>query len=242
MLDTHDRLLPGEAHRILGLPAYSFFVSLGLIVGLVYYFYDLRQREQTGTDALWIAAVALVSGVIGSKIPQLLAGGGIQSVLYDKSIVGALLGGMFGVIAFKKIKRIKLKMGNVIAPAAAIGIAIGRLGCFFSGCCYGVVAAWGFDFGDGQLRLPTQLFESTFHLIAFLMLINLRKKVETPGLLFKLYLLAYFIFRFVSEFFRENLIVGFGMSIYQIICVLGLLYITIILRREASGRQQHAAT
>ena len=238
MLDAHDRLYGGEALQILGIPAYTFFVGLGIIAGLIYYFVDLKLRGQVSEGAVKIAFAALVCGVIGSRVPLLFEGRGWEEILYGKSIVGGLVGGLFGVIAIKKILGIKLKLGNVIAPSIALGMAIGRLGCFFNGCCFGVAATWGFDFGDGLLRLPTQLFESVFHLSAFSLLIYGRNKVKTPGILFKLYLLAYFTFRFLTEFIRENPIVCCGMTVYQIICGLGIVYISVLLwRGNRHGRK-----
>jgi prolipoprotein diacylglyceryltransferase len=63
-------------------------------------------------------------------------------------------------------------------------------------------------------------------------------KVKTQGILFKYYLLAYFIFRFFMEFIRENPLVWEGMTIYQIISILGILYIAAGFWRESRrGRQ-----
>ncbi|MGL5439490.1 MAG: prolipoprotein diacylglyceryl transferase [Filifactoraceae bacterium] len=229
MLDIHNRLYGSESIYILGIPAYSFFVGLGIIVGLLYYFLTLKKEGSVSEGAVKIVFSGIIFGIIGSKVPLLLEGQSLIEVLYGKSIIGGLLGGMFGVIAVKKVLGIKLKLGNVIAPSVAIGMAIGRLGCFFNGCCYGVVAPWGFNFGDGFLRLPNQLFESVFHITAFILLVYFKNKVKTPGILFKTYLLGYFIFRFLIEFIRENPVVFCGLTIYQLICLLGLIYITIIL-------------
>jgi len=214
-------------------------VGLGLIAGLVFYFADLKRRGQAGEGAVKIVFSALICGVIGSKIPLLFEGYGWGVLLYGKSIAGGLVGGMFGVIAVKKAFGIKLKLGNAIAPSIALGMAIGRIGCFLNGCCYGKIAGWGFDFGDGYLRLPTQLFESAFHLAAFIFMLSIRGKVKTPGILFKLYLLAYFIFRFFNEYIRENPVIWHGLTVYQIICGLGAAYISLaLLKGRKNGREQ----
>ena len=231
MLDTHEKIV-GIMPYIFGISSYSFFVLLGIAIGLVFYWLNARSKNDKTDGAIVIVASALIFGIIGSKIPLLFEGKGLAEILTGKSIVGGLVGGMFGVIFIKKLFKIKLKLGNIIAPSVALGMTVGRLGCFFEGCCYGIVAPWGIDFGDGLLRLPTQLFESAFHLIAFALLVYYKNKVKTPGILFKLYLLAYFIFRFLMEFIRENPILCCGMSIYQIICGLGIVYIGIILWRR----------
>ncbi|MDR0476746.1 MAG: prolipoprotein diacylglyceryl transferase [Desulfobulbaceae bacterium] len=239
MLDVHERLYGKAAPFILGIPAYTFFVVLGIVAGLIYYFTDLSRKGQASEGAIKIVFSALIFGVIGAKIPLLFEGRGWEEILYDKSIVGGLVGGMFGVVAVKRIFRIRLKLGNVIAPSIALGMAIGRLGCFFNGCCYGKIATWGFDFGDGFPRLPTQLFEVGFHVVSFILLLYYKGRVKTAGLLFKLYVLAYFIFRFLIEFIRENPVIWAGMTIYQIICGLGIIYITtVLLRRRENGGEQ----
>jgi len=120
----------------------------------------------------------------------------------------------------------RTKMGNVIAPVVALGMSIGRLRCFFNGCCYGIASTWGFDFGDGILRYPTQLFEDGFHLAAFLLLHILRLKVKKPGILFKYYVLTNFIFRFFIEFIRENPIYSFELTLYQLICIAGIIFVS----------------
>ncbi|MCL1793867.1 MAG: prolipoprotein diacylglyceryl transferase [Oscillospiraceae bacterium] len=231
MFDAHERLYGNQTLHIAGIPAYTFFVGLGIIAGLVYYFAGLKRNGQVSEGAVKIVFSALVCGVIGSKIPLFFEGRVWMEILYGKSIVGGLVGGMFGVAAIKKISGIKLKLGNVIAPSVALGMAIGRIGCFFNGCCYGIPASRGFDFGDGSPRLPAQLFESGFHLLSFALLAYWQNKAKIPGLLFKLYLLAYFAFRFFNEFIRENPKVFCEMTIYQIICILGAIYMAIILRR-----------
>ena len=86
---------------------------------------------------------------------------------------------------------------------------------------------WGVDFGDGLLRYPTQLFEMVFLLIAFAILHYAKKRVKTPGILFKLFLISYFIFRFLIEFIRVNPTIYAGLSIYQILSVLAAIYVGI---------------
>ena len=229
MLGTHERLYGSNAPLVLGIPAYSVFVGLGLLTGLLYYFIDLKRRGAAGETAVQIISAALVCGVLGSRLPLLFEVRSWERLLYQKSIVGALLGGMFGVSLFKRLRGIRLKLGNIIAPAAALSLTVGRLGCFFNGCCYGIPASRGFDFGDGQMRLPVQLFEAGFHLSSFFLLRYYAERVKTPGILFKLYLLAYFMFRFFIEYIRVNPVIWGNMSIYQIISLLGILYVGVLL-------------
>ncbi len=253
MIDTHDTLAgSGILPEILGFSTYSLCVGLGLVAGLLYLLWARRRLhgpaesgsaafprdmshpsiDKSVDPALIIVASALVAGTIGAKIPPLLTRPTLYVLLTEKSVVGGLIGGMAGVLVVKRLLKIQLRLGNVIAPAAALGLAIGRLGCFFNGCCVGIPASWGFDFGDGQLRLPTQLFEVAFQLSAFLVLHIARKRVRTPGILFKLYALSYFVFRFVLEFIRVNPIVWNGLTLYQLLCFAGIIWMVLMMRRS----------
>lgn len=224
MLDVHEKIV-GIFPYIFGISTYSIFVTLGILSGLLYYLVDTKRNNMEKRVAIYIVTSGLFFGFIGSKIPLLFENKSLIQILFGKSIIGGLIGGLLGVLFIKKVLKINLKLGNIIAPAIALGMAIGRIGCFFNGCCFGKVYIWGFDFGDGNLRIPTQLFEVIFNLIAFFLLHYYKNKVKTKGLLFKLYLIVYFIFRFIIEFIRENPIVWVGLTVYQIICVFGIIYI-----------------
>ncbi|MPW26959.1 hypothetical protein GC105_14330 [Alkalibaculum sp. M08DMB] len=225
MIDMHERLAGfGIAPKIFGISSYTLFVALGIVAGLVYYMRDAEKRQVKGEGVIEIISAALIFGVIGSKIPIILEGGSFQNILFGKSIVGGLIGGYIGVRLIKKKMKISLKMGNIIAPAVALGMSIGRMGCFFNGCCVGKVGMFGCNFGDGQLRYPTQLFEVAFHLAAFFILHNQRNRVMKPGILFRYYIFSYFIFRFFIEFIRINPVIWVGLTIYQIFSVGVIIY------------------
>src|SRR5689334_25308743 len=86
------------------------------------------------------------------------------------SIAGAVAGGIVGVELYKPFAGIKGSTGGQFVAPLALGIAVGRLGCFFAGLpdyTYGTPThlAWGVDFGDGVPRHPVQLYESAAMLL-----------------------------------------------------------------------------
>jgi phosphatidylglycerol:prolipoprotein diacylglycerol transferase len=92
-----------------------------------------------------------------------------------KTIVGALIFGMIAVELFKRYIGLHQSTGDLYAIPLALGIAIGRIGCFLTGLSdntYGTPTTlpWAIDFGDGIPRHPTQLYEIAFliFLIPFL--------------------------------------------------------------------------
>ena len=139
------------------------------------------------------------------------------------------------MILIKKKLNITEKKGNLFAPAIAIGVAIGRIGCFLAGCCYGIETnlPWGVDFGDGILRHPTQIYEAIFMLGIFFYLLYKRTTVKA-GVLFYLLMNLYFTFRFFEEFIRENPNY-FGLSLFQWIAIGSLIFINLKYLKE-NGR------
>ena len=233
MIDMHT--IPdnwGLCSTIFGISSYSFFVLLGIILGCIYFLYSIKEKNSNKENTAIIFTAALVGSSIGSKLPIIIANYKIffekpALFLSGRSILGGFIGGLAGVLIIKKVLKVKGKYGNNIAPAAALGIAVGRIGCLMKGCCYGKIGSFGIDFGDGNLRYPTQIFEIIFHLIAFLLLNHYKNKIQRQGILFTYYVISYFIFRFFTEFIRESQIVYLNLTLYQIISILGIIMMKI---------------
>jgi len=217
-------------------PSYSFFVLLGLLVGILIYFYESRRKKSLNEKGFFIAIGSLVGGILGAKILQWIINykyifshlSDFEIIFSGRTIVGGLIGGTIGVILTKKFLGIKEKKGNLFAPAIAIGVAIGRLGCFFRGCCYGkeTFLPWGVNFGDGISRHPTQLYELFFMLVMFFYLEKIMNKDNLKqGQLFKILMISYFIFRFFIEFIRVEPIIFAGLTIFQIISIGVIIYL-----------------
>ena len=111
---------------------------------------------------------------------------------------------------------------DFLAPYIALGQAIGRIGCFLNGCCYGREVAWGIysPAQDATLH-PTQLYDSIGLLIIFFILRRYGWVSQKAGQVFTAYLLLASAQRFVIEFFRaDHGILWVGLSIFQVISLL----------------------
>src|SRR6478672_4410669 len=97
-----------------------------------------------------------------------------------------------------------LLTSDVFAPGLAIGHAIGRLGCFSAGCCWGkpTNAWWGVTFNNpiahelvgtplGHALEPTQLFEAAVEFANFILLTWLFTRKRFDGQIFAAYLVLY---------------------------------------------------
>ncbi|MDR1159575.1 MAG: prolipoprotein diacylglyceryl transferase, partial [Syntrophomonadaceae bacterium] len=113
------------------------------------------------------------------------------------------------------------KSTDILAPFIALSYAIVRIGCFMAGCCYGekTIAHWGVIFPavDQSFRYPTQLYSSALNFLLFLVLIFLYPRRKFDGQVFIVYLLGYSVYRFIIEFYRENLITFGAFSLGHIV-------------------------
>jgi len=138
---------------------------------------------------------------------------------------GLILGIASGLLYLKK-KRLPLgKVADLIAPYLALAQAIGRLGCFLNGCCFGEVSRFGIYFPAHDATLiPTQLYSSLLLFLIFIVLRLLRERPHRDGQIFFFYLLFYCAKRFLIESFRaDNLPLIFGLTIFHILSISGFI-------------------
>ena len=130
----------------------------------------------------------------------------------------------------KKKKLPLLPMLDLLAPYIALAHAIGRIGCFLNGCCYGKEVPWGLYFPVHEARLhPTQLYDTVGLLIVFLILRKFQKSSRTPGAVFAWYLILAGIQRVINEFFRADHAAMYGwLSNFQVLS-LGILLAGIVM-------------
>jgi prolipoprotein diacylglyceryltransferase len=135
--------------------------------------------------------------------------------------------------------KIKGSTGAYFVPSLAIGIAIGRVGCFLSGLddyTYGIAtnSFLGYNFGDGISRHPVQLYESLTMFLFFLYVVYIyfKNRDYFEKHIFYQFILLYAIQRFAWEFLKPYETIAFGLNIFQFFC-LGLIgYAIYHLRRH----------
>jgi phosphatidylglycerol---prolipoprotein diacylglyceryl transferase len=207
----------------------------------------LSRRRQTSLplsrgQRLGIALGAFCGAMIAAKLPfvfsdwQRLASGAAW-LDNGKTIVFGLVGGYFGVELAKWVLDVRVKTGDSFAVPVAVAIAIGRLACFVGGCCYGTHTSlpWGVDFGDGP-RHPTQLYESAFHLCVAAVLLWMESRGLCQGQRIKLYIMAYLVYRFLSEFIRPEPQLWLSLTGYQWACLAWLpVFAVLWLHDQRSG-------
>jgi phosphatidylglycerol---prolipoprotein diacylglyceryl transferase len=213
----------------------------------------LRLRSNAGDpipdSTRWtIIAVAVAGAAIGSRVlfwledpAQTLAHWRDPVFLMSgKTIVGGLIGGVFAVELAKHRIGEKRSTGDVFAAPIALGIAIGRIGCFLTGLSdqtYGSPTSlpWGVNFGDGIQRHPTQLYESAFAAILFVFLWRMTRRPHVSGDVFKIFMVSYMTWRLAVDFLKPEVRIA-GLSGIQWACAAMLIYYADDIRRWFSRR------
>ncbi|MBI5015739.1 MAG: prolipoprotein diacylglyceryl transferase [Deltaproteobacteria bacterium] len=203
---------------------YGLLVALGFASAL---WIGGREARRYGIDAKEfqdLCFAILVSAVLGARLFFVLlewryfaANPGQILALWKGGLVfyGGFIGAALAAVWFVRRHHLPLwDTADAIAPGLVLGQALGRVGCFFAGCCYGAEChlPWAVTFTNPRslARLgvplhPTQLYESAaaFALFAILYgVVGRRRRFE--GQVFGAYLTAYPALRFTVEIFRDD--------------------------------------
>jgi len=211
------------------LPTYGFLVSLGVLIGL---WISVRNSERLGIDGdkAWnLGILVVLCGIIGAKVLYIVNEWGYYSAHPSEifSINTLQAGGVFsgGLLAaflaaawyVWKHHMPALGTCDAFAPGLALGHAIGRIGCFAAGCCYGKETHhwWGVVFHNplansitgtplGVPLEPTQLFESAVEMANFFFLMWLLKRRKFDGQVIGAFMFIYGVARFFLEYLRDD--------------------------------------
>ncbi len=206
--------------------SYGFMLALAFVVGILLARREARRKGLNPDLVFDLVLYAAIGGIAGARLVYVI--GHLREFLmtplrifaiWEGGLVfyGGLVGGTLAVILFIWLRELPLwEIGDTIAPCLALGYAIGRIGCFLNGCCYGrpTNLPWGVNFFDVP-RHPTQIYSSLYSLIIFGILWSLRAKIARPGILFWLYVLMYSAARFGVEFLRESPRAAVGLTASQ---------------------------
>lgn len=222
----------------------AFLTTAAYVVGALVFYLAARQRRLATEGMGWLAVAGLCGGIVGAKLtewvlmhPMLLASqplAFLNPALGGRTLIGGVLVGWLCVEIAKWRLRIRRSTGDLFALALPAGEAVGRIGCFFNGCCFGVptsfaLAVWQHD----AWRHPTQLYLAFVAAVIFFALWQLRNRRQREGDLFKLYLVLWGGSRFVIEFLRQRDVAAGALSMAQWVCVaLVATIMTLIWRRR----------
>src|SRR3954452_23847963 len=207
---------------------YGVLLAAAYLLGLKLAMARGKSRGLDQTRVLDLGIYIIISALVGAKLLLLITD--FRSFVNTPSELLSLArsGGVFYgglilavVVALWYIRRIGLPLWttcDVFAPGIALGHVVGRMGCFFAGCCYGKPTSvpWAITFRDPYAAAnvgtplniplhPTQLYEAGAEaLILVLLLATESHGRRYPGRTFWLYMLLYAISRYIIEIFRHD--------------------------------------
>ena len=216
-------------------PAHESFIAAGVGLGALVFVFEARRRRELDDRIIWILIGAMIGGAVFAKISTAwqylqaepdasLAGVWLHG---GRSVLGGLAGAYAGAEVTKRMVGYRLSTGDLFAPAVALGMAVGRIGCFLTERVgTATTLPWGLSVDAavaaripmcpgcvaGTPMHPSFLYEIAFHGAMFLYLWQRRDRWAVRGQSFKVYLLAYGVSRFALEFVRGNPVMWLGLT------------------------------
>lgn len=237
--------------NILGLkiPMYGVMTALGYAAAI---WYCLKRRHILGLSkdqVLDVIFYLIIGAAIGGKLffiifywQDFAASVGLDKIRYGFVFLGGFVGAcVAGVYILRRMNIPLFRAADFFVQAVPLGHAIGKIGCFLAGCCYGKIShvhALSVKFTDphclvpqhlhGVGLYPVQLIESAISFCLFLVLYKLSNMKHKAGTILAAYMIGFGIIRFTAEFFRgEDEIYILGITQNQI-TALALVAIAII--------------
>ena len=249
------------------LASYGLMTALGYTAAALYLLPRLK-KISLDKDTFWnLIFIAFMGTLLGAKLlfiivswPQLgeTFADKLTTIIKDFRYGFVFYGGMIvsvtALILYMKKKKLPiLKTSDFMIVALPLGHALGRIGCFLAGCCYGrpTDLPWGVTFTDphslvppellGTTLHPTQLYEAGLNFLLFLLLHKLYQRPHKDGSILVCYVACYGLLRFFIEFFRGDFRGAFwlGLSPSQLIAIIISLIARALWLRLAKKEHTH---
>ncbi|MGN1423676.1 MAG: prolipoprotein diacylglyceryl transferase [Oscillospiraceae bacterium] len=202
-------------------PTYNICCFLGLAAAALFLTFRVKKFGVAPVRAVQLCFFSAIGMLLGSRLlfvitqlPDIFSG---AATFTNALIFGGFVfyGGLFGALAAVKIYSVirgtdSGQLYNMLVPCFVLFHSFGRVGCFLSGCCYGIEFPIGFEMqtSPGIIRFPVQLAESLCDMIIFAALLIVEKKkgkhIELPPI----YMVSYSVCRFLLEFLRGDEVRG----------------------------------
>lgn len=206
----------------IGLHSYGLMLALAFVIGIAMVQRKAARlgisREAVADLGLWILAAAVVGSrffYVASHWEEYAPNPLSALAVWDGGLTfyGGVLLALPVSFIFVRARRLPYwRLADLVAPAFALGLGLGRIGCFLSGCCFGKPShlPWAVIFPPHSFAgsvfscpiHPTQLYESLFGFACFGLLVWLSKRRHFPGFLICLFIGLYGAWRFFIDNFR----------------------------------------
>jgi phosphatidylglycerol:prolipoprotein diacylglycerol transferase len=247
--------------------SYGAMLAISFWVGIVLAAKRAERRGIAQANIYDLSIVLILGAVIGSRMLYILSHRADYHSLLDvialwqggATFYGGFLLALAGAIVFLRRKRLSFFLvADACAPSIALGFFFTRIGCFLSGCCFGLPTGSflgvvfpahspaGFTCPGVPLH-PTQLYDAMYGLVTAGVLLLVDRRRRFTGFIFALMCVLYGAGRYLIDFLRyyessarlsRFMTLSQGMSIVLIAAGFAIMA---VLRRRAAGRQRPAA-
>lgn len=250
------------AFKIGSFPIYFYGVMMVLayLTVIIIMKYTHKIEGFTYDQAIDISIYSIVGGVLGARLLFVFLN--MSKFMKDPLHIifvregglswhGGLMGGFVGMLLLHFFKKMPLgKICDYAAVHVTIALAVGRIGCFLNGCCYGKIAnvPWAVEFTGANLaghRHPTQIYESLMLVVCFVFMLYWWKNKKFDGEMTFLMFASYGLVRFIVEIFRDNTsnqyFWGIPISLAQYFSIILMVVFSVIIyfrRRSISASQK----
>lgn len=201
---------------------YVFFLAVALLLGCILASDLLSELYSRWKCILVVVTLVCCAAVVG-KLFYIAFNGALGSWIHAYVLDGAILGCMLALLPLHK----RSQAQDAVAPAIAMSMAVGRIGCLFQGCCYGIPVGrisvpivQSLCYNQGLYRFPVPFLSMLLCLLLMVLLLFYRERCQREGAVFGLFLLCYCVGRFFLEFLRGDARILFcGLSTAQWFCV-----------------------
>ncbi|AGH96334.1 prolipoprotein diacylglyceryl transferase [Pseudobdellovibrio exovorus] len=199
----------------LQIPTFFLVISVSLSLMLFLLSREVDRQQKSRKLAFDLALTLMIAGFVGGRLLHVFyeewtyySANPLQVLYFWNGgfvFLGGLLLCLIAGYIFTRIHKVNfLEWADFFTPLFSLGHALGRIGCFLSGCCYGSYCTlpWAIDG-----RHPTTLYLFFSELLIFFSLLGLRRYrffQQTTGALFVLWLTVHSSVRFYTEYFRDD--------------------------------------
>lgn len=248
------------AFSIFGLDVhwYGLIITIAIVLAVVLARFTAPYRDLKKDDPLEIILWAFPFAIVGARLYFLIFNGGPWGwesfAIWNGglAVYGSIIGGALGVVVYCLVRHKDfLDVSDIAVPCLALGQCIGRIGCYFGGCCYGIEVTdpsmqW-FPLSvqiNGVWHYSTFFYESICDLLICIALFLMLRKIKTKGVILGSYMVMYGVVRALIEGIRgESLMIGStGIRVSQLLSVILVLAgIIVIIWRVLAKRKTKEA-
>lgn len=215
---------------------YGLIIAVGIVLAVVLARFTAPYRGFQKDDPFEIILWIFPFAIVGARLYFLIFNGGPWGwesfAVWNGglAVYGSILGGALGAVVYCLVRHKDfLDVADIAVPCLALGQCIGRIGCYFGGCCYGIeVTNPAFQWFplsvqiDGVWHYSTFFYESACDLVIAVVLFLCLRKIKTKGVILGGYMVLYGVVRALIEGIRgESLMLGAtGIRVSQLLSIL----------------------